>query len=31
MTTKEKVELTWFTAVMLSFPVLMLAGSIAFD
>ena len=31
MTMKEKVEVTWFTAIMLSLPVLMLAGSIALD
>lgn len=31
MNTKEKIELTWFSAVFLSFPLLVLAGSIAFD
>lgn len=29
MTTNDKVELAWFSAIMLSLPVLMLAGSIA--
>ena len=29
MTTKDKVELAWFSAIMLGLPALMLAGSIA--
>lgn len=31
MTAKDKRELAWFSAVLLSLPALMLAGSLALD